>query len=133
MKKVNIIYWVFTILLAVAMLFSAIGGLMPNAEGEAMMKHIGYGPHVLPLLSILKILGVIALLVPRFPRLKEWAYAGFTFDLIGAVYSFVAVGDPVKNWAPILLGFVFILVSYVYWHKKLKLQAQLNGKYDTSS
>ena len=123
MKKVNLIYWIFTILLVVSMLFSAIGGFMPTPEGNAMMKHIGFGPHVLPLLSVLKILGSIALLVPGFARLKEWAYAGFTFDLLGAVYSFIAVGDPVMMWAPILLGFVFIAMSYIYWHKKLKLKA----------
>lgn len=123
MKKVNIIYWIFTILLVASMLFSAIGGFKPTPEANAMMKHIGFGPHVLPLLSVLKVLGCIALLVPGFVRLKEWAYAGFTFDLIGAVYSFIAVGDPVMMWAPILLGFVFIAMSYIYWHKKLKLKA----------
>lgn len=122
MKKVNIIFWTSTILLAAFMLMSAIGGLVPNPKGAEMMKHIGYGPHVLPFLSVLKILGIIALLVPKFPRLKEWAYAGFTFDLLGAVYSFIAVGDPVSTWGMLLLGFVFIAVSYIYWHKKLALQ-----------
>lgn len=118
MKKVNIIYWIATGLLVVLMLFSAISGLRPNEQTSAMMEHIGYGPHVLPFLSVAKILGVIALLLPKLPRLKEWAYAGFTFDLLGAVYSFMAVGDPFKNWAPILIGFVLIAVSYIYWHKK---------------
>ena len=121
MKKVNIIYWVSTSLLILSMAFSAIMGFVVNPQNTAMMQHIGYGPHVLPLLSVLKILGIIALLVPKFPRLKEWAYAGFTFDLTGAVYSFIAVGDPVSNWAPILLGFVFIAVSYTYWYKKVAL------------
>lgn len=123
MKTVNIIYWIFTILLVVSMLFSAIGGFMPTPEGNAMMKHLGFGPHIMPMLSVLKVLGCITLLVPGFLRLKEWAYAGFTFDLIGAVYSFIAAGDPPAMWAPILLGFVFIAMSYIYWHKKLKLKS----------
>jgi len=124
MKKVNTIYWIFTGLLSLGMLFSAVGGFVPNPQSTAMMQHIGFGPHVLPLLSFLKVLGVIALLIQRFPRLKEWAYAGFTFDLLGAVYSFIMAGDPVKNWAPILLGFVLVFGSYIFWHKKLRLMQQ---------
>ena len=122
MKKINIIYWTATGLLCVLMLFSAIGGLIPNPQGTAMMEHIGYGPHILPFLSVAKILGIVALLVPRFPRLKEWTYAGFTFDLLGAIYSFIVAGDPVSNWAPLLLGLVLVALSYIYWHKKHQLR-----------
>ena len=123
MKRTNIIYWTTTGLLCALMLFSAIGGFIPNPQGTAMMQHIGYGPHVLPFLSVAKILGIIALLVPRFPRLKEWAYAGFTFDLLGAMYSFIMAGDPVSQWAFLLLGLVLIALSYIYWHKKYQLRS----------
>jgi hypothetical protein len=82
-----------------------------------MMKHIGYPYSVLTLLSIAKILGVITILVPGFPRLKEWAYAGFTFDLVGAVYAGLSTGDPILQWAPVLLGLVFVFGSYICYHK----------------
>lgn len=86
-----------------------------------MLQHIGFGPHIMPFLGVLKILGVITLLVQRFPRLKEWAYAGFTFDLLGAMYSFIAVNDPVAMWAPIPVLLLLLFGSYIYWHKKWAL------------
>lgn len=122
MKKVNVIYWISTGLFAALMTLSAVGGLIPNPQSTTMMQHIGYGPHILPFLSVAKILGVIALLVQRFPLLKEWAYAGFAFDMLGAMYSFIAVGDPVGSWAPIFIGLALLAVSYIYWHKKWKLR-----------
>ena len=77
--------------------------------------------HLVPFLGIAKILGVIALLVPGYPRIKEWAYAGLMFDLVGATWAIVASGFPAANWAfmalPILLG----IGSYVFYHKKLRL------------
>jgi LPXTG-motif cell wall-anchored protein len=120
MKKTNIFYWIFTGLLCALMLFSAVGGLMGGKDSVAMMQHIGYGPHVLAFISVAKILGVIALLVPGFPRLKEWAYAGFTIDLAGAMYSFIAVGDPASSWMFIIIGFLLIAGSYIFYHKKKK-------------
>ena len=66
------------------------------------------------LLGILKLLGVVALLAPGFARLKEWAYAGFSFDLIGAAFSFAAAGDPTPaGIAPPLLILAVVAVSYV--------------------
>jgi hypothetical protein len=120
MKKTNIFYWIFTGLLCALMLFSAVGGLMGGKDSVAMMQHIGYGSHVLPFISVAKVLGVIALLVPGFPRLKEWAYAGFTIDLAGAMYSFIAVGDPVSAWGFLIIGFLLIAGSYIFYHKRLK-------------
>src|ERR1700722_16069563 len=117
MKATKIIYWIFTILLVVLMLFSAIASLRPNPDGTAMMKQLGYPYNVLTLLSVAKILGVIAILVPGFPRLKEWAYAGFTFDLIGAIYASLTAGFTIGSTAPIFVGLIFIFGSYVFYHK----------------
>ena len=100
------------------MLFSAVASLRPNPDGVAMMKHLGYPYSILTLLSVAKILGVIAILVPGFPRLKEWAYAGFTFDLIGAIYSYLAVGDSISQAVPIFVGLVFVFGSYIFYHRK---------------
>ena len=117
MKTTKILYWVFTVLLVALMLFSAVGSFMKNPEGEAFMKHIGYPFSVLKLLAIAKILGIIAILVPGYPRLKEWAYAGFAFDLIGAIYAFVAIGDPIAKYAFMLVALVFVFGSYICYHK----------------
>ena len=120
MKKTKIIYWIFTVLLIAMMLMSAVTSFMPNPQSEAMMQSIGYPYNVLYLLAVAKILGVIALLVPGFSRLKEWAYAGFTFDLIGAVYAFLMVGTPLADTAFMLVGLVLVFGSYIYHHKLLK-------------
>jgi uncharacterized membrane protein YphA (DoxX/SURF4 family) len=125
MKSIKIAYWVFTILMILLMLFSAISSLMPNPEGIAMMKHLGYPYSVLTLLSIAKILGIIVILIPGFPRLKEWAYAGFTFDLVGAIYAGLSAGDPITQWLPVILGLIFIIGSYIFYHKKLKYQSNV--------
>ena len=126
MKKVNIIYWIATILLILLMLSSVVGTFFfPNPQSDAMLAKLGYLPYIMKFLAIAKTLGIIALLVPGFNRLKEWAYAGFTFDLLGACVSFAATGFPFAQWGPFLLpGLVFIAVSYIYWHKKLALKGQ---------
>ena len=123
MRTIKILYWVFTILLIVLMLFSAISSLIPNPEGAAFAKQFAYPAYIFKFLAIAKILGVIAILVPGNPRLKEWAYAGFTFDMLGAMYSFYANGTfPAASWAPmLLLGLVFVAGSYICYHK-LKAQ-----------
>jgi hypothetical protein len=120
MKTTKILYWVFTILMIVLMLFSAIGSFMNNPQGAEFARHLGYPMYIFKFLAVAKILGVIAILVPGNPRLKEWAYAGFTFDLIGAVYSGLSVGDPITAWIPVFVGLVFIFGSYITYHKLLK-------------
>ncbi|HTI12228.1 MAG TPA: DoxX family protein [Puia sp.] len=120
MKTTKILYWVFTILLIVMMLFSAISSFIPNPQGAEFAKHIGFPLYIFKFLAVAKILGVIAILVPGNPRLKEWAYAGFTFDLTGAVFSGLAVGDPIVVWIPVIVGLLFIFGSYITYHKIAK-------------
>jgi uncharacterized membrane protein YphA (DoxX/SURF4 family) len=120
MKRTKILYWIFTGLLAVLMLFSGISNAVTVPDAVTLFKHLGYPIYLSPFLGVAKIAGVVAILVPRFPRLKEWAYAGFVFDLAGAMYSGIAVGDPASAWAPILIGFALIAASYIFYHKKIK-------------
>jgi uncharacterized membrane protein YphA (DoxX/SURF4 family) len=117
MKKTKIIYWIFTVLLSVLMLFSALSGFLAPAQGVAVFAHLGYPAYLVPFISVAKLLGIIAILVPRFPRLKEWAYAGFTIDITGAMYSSICSGDPASAWATLLIGYVIIFGSYFYYHK----------------
>ena|ERR1700758_3006622 len=120
MKKINIIYWISTGILLALMLWSAIGSFMDNPEGAKMMNDMGYKPYVFHLLAVAKVLGIIAILIPGFPRLKEWAYAGFAFDLIGATYSMYASGMPPANWAPMFIFLAILACSYIFYHKRLK-------------
>ena len=124
---INVIYWISTGLILAMMLFSAASSFMNNPDGAKMLSAIGYRPYVLQLLAIAKILGIIAILTPGFPRLTEWAYAGFTFDLIGASVSFYASGFAVKDWVFIPVLIALLLCSYIFYHKRLKLKAGVRG------
>jgi uncharacterized membrane protein YphA (DoxX/SURF4 family) len=117
---INVIYWITTGLILAMMLFSAVTSFIENPEGAKMLAAIGYRPYVLHLLAVGKVLGAIAILIPGFPRLKEWAYAGFAFDLIGAAYSFYASGFAVKDWAFMLVLMVLLAVSYIFYHLRLQ-------------
>jgi len=120
MKTINIIYWVSTGLLALLMLSSAIPSIMNSPDTAKFMTHLGYPFYFARYLGIAKVLGVVAILVPGFPKIREWAYAGFTFDLISAVYSFIAVGDKISEMALFLVFFAILIVSYIYNGKKYK-------------
>ncbi|SDP99942.1 DoxX-like family protein [Mucilaginibacter sp. OK268] len=119
-KKINIIYWVFTGLLLAAMGLGAIPDLLSMPEALAVFKHLGYPAYLSPFMGAVKLLGVIAILIPGFPRIKEWVYAGFVFDLTGATYSGLASGDQIPQVLPMLIGYALIIGSYIYHHKRLK-------------
>lgn len=113
----KIIYWIATIWLALGMLSTGIVQLFKAKGGQGgvdMITHLGYPVYLLTLLAIWKILGVITLLIPRFPLLKEWAYAGFFFIMSGAIFSHIASGDPVNEFFPSLLLLVLTIVSWYF-------------------
>jgi len=121
MKKINIFYWICTILLALMMAFSGLQGVMHNPDGvKIIVDHLGYPAYFNTYLGVLKLIGAVVLLIPGFPRLKEWVYAAFTYDMVSAIYSFMAVGDPAAAWAPILIFLALLVGSYVFHHKRLK-------------
>lgn len=122
MKTTKILYWVFTILICALMLFSAFGTFSNNPEGAEFAKQIGFPLYIFKFLAVAKILGVIAILVPGYRRLKEWAYAGFFFDLAGATYAFIASGFPVAQWAPMFVFIALLFASYIFYHKKTATQ-----------
>jgi len=120
MKKINTIYWILTGLIAAFMAFSAIPDIMmvPDAI-ELVSNHLGYPEYFLAYIGVAKLLGAIVLVVPGYPRLKEWAYAGLFFDLFSAAYSMISVHDPIEGvlFFPIPIGILF--ASYIYHHKRL--------------
>lgn len=119
-KSTNIIYWVSTILFAALMIFSAAGGLKPSQQSiQIMHDMLGYPVYFIQFISIMKLLGAIAILIPGFKRIKEWAYAGLFFDLLGAIYSGIASAG---KFDPMMLTMAIWIVpgvvSYYYWVKK---------------
>jgi uncharacterized membrane protein YphA (DoxX/SURF4 family) len=120
MKKTNILYWVSTSLFAALMLLSGIPDILSNPIAvQGMHGELGYPTYFIPFIGVAKFLGAVAIVVPGFPRLKEWAYAGLTFDLIGATYSIIAVGKP--DWMFMVLPFTLAISSYVFYQKRKKL------------
>jgi uncharacterized membrane protein YphA (DoxX/SURF4 family) len=118
MKATKIIYWICTILVIALMLYSAYGTFfVHNPEGDKMMSAIGIPAYLMKMLAIGKVLGAIAILIPGYPRIKEWAYAGYFFDLAGATFCFIASGFPVSAWAPMLIFVALLLGSYFTYHK----------------
>lgn len=112
-KRNKIIYWVATIWLSLGMVSTGIVQLIKMEEEVDRMTLLGYPTYLLTLLGVWKILGVVAVLVPKFPLIKEWAYAGFFFTMSGAVYSHFAVNDPASEFfGPVLLIVLTILSWY---------------------
>ena len=112
-KRNKIIYWVATLWLSLGMVSTGIVQLIKMQPEVDMMTRLGYPVYLLTLLGIWKMLGVVAVLAPKFPLLKEWAYAGFLFAMSGAVYSHLAIGDDAKElFGPTLL----MVLTVVSWH-----------------
>ncbi|MFH6936953.1 DoxX family protein [Flavobacterium sp. FlaQc-30] len=112
-KRNKIIYWIATLWLALGMTATGIVQLLKIKDETEMITRLGYPLYFLTLLGVWKLLGVIAILIPKFSLLKEWTYAGFFFAMTGAVFSHFAVGDSAKDYfGPILL----IVLTIVSWY-----------------
>jgi uncharacterized membrane protein YphA (DoxX/SURF4 family) len=130
-KRDKIIYWIATAWLALGMLSTGLVQLFKAKEGQGgvdMITHLGYPVYLLTLLATWKILGVIVLLIPKFPLLKEWAYAGFFFVMSGAIFSHTAVGDPVNELFPSILLLVLTIVSWYFRPVDRKIPALPAGR-----
>jgi len=106
-------YWLLTMLVVLSQGASGVmdlAGAQPLVDG---VTALGYPVYILKILGPFKILGVIALAAPGFPRLKEWAYAGFTFDFIGAFASHLLNGDGPGELAPPLILLAILVGSYL--------------------
>lgn len=113
-KAKRITYWVATIWLSLGMVSTGVVQLMNGADGPGAAKSmsaLGYPAYLLGFLGVAKLAGVLVLLLPRLPLLKEWAYAGFTFLMVGAIYSHIAASDPMVEVFPALLLLVLAFIS----------------------
>ncbi|SFD22491.1 DoxX-like family protein [Chitinophaga sp. CF118] len=113
-KRNKIIYWISTLWLALGMISTGGVQLFKVKTEVDSITRLGYPIYFLTILGIWKILGVVASLIPKFPLLKEWAYAGFFFAMSGAIFSHIAFGDPVKEIFPSLLLLTLTIVSWYF-------------------
>ncbi len=121
MKRTNIIYWILTGLAAAMMLLSGIPNILSVPDAVSLIStHMGYPAYFIPMIGVAKVAGAIAIVIPGFNRVKEWAYAGLIYDLTAAIYSFISLGDPVAGYAFIFLPIALLVGSYIFHHKRLK-------------
>jgi uncharacterized membrane protein YphA (DoxX/SURF4 family) len=109
-KAATIAYWVTTILGPTSFVIGGIINLMQTEQAVATLHHLGYPAYFASILGAGKLLGAIVITIPRLPRLKEWAYAGFFINLTAAAISRAAVGDSAADIvAP--LGFLALVLA----------------------
>ena len=120
-KRNKIIYWIATIWLALGMVSTGMVQLTrQEAEGATAppgvwgITKLGYPIYFLTIIGVWKILGAVAVLIPKFPLLKEWAYAGFFFIMSGAIFSHIAVGSAMTEYIPSLLLLVLTVISWYF-------------------
>lgn len=111
-KTRKIMYWIFTIWLGLGMTVSATLQLIRAEDVVVSIKSLGYPVYITSILGTWKLLGVVAILIPKYPIIKEWAYAGFFFLSTGAFISHVASHHPVQEMVGSLLLLVLTLLSW---------------------
>jgi hypothetical protein len=116
--RLRLLYWIPTAQIALVM---ASGGLIDALQTESALqvfRHLGYPDYFSIILGAAKMLGVVALLAPVPRTLREWAYAGFTFDVGAAILSTLAVGDPLSHIAIPLYALAMLQLSYFAWRRR---------------
>lgn len=112
-KRNKIIYWTVTVFLSIGMLAGGVQQMLQIGGYNEIIKQLGYPQYLLSILGVWKILGVIAILIPKFPLLKEWAYAGFFFAMTGAAISHFAAGQSFTAAIPSL---TLLLATILSWY-----------------
>jgi len=129
-KRNKIIYWIATLWLALGMVATgllqlmkveAVGAVAP--PGVWGIAKLGYPVYFLTILGVWKILGSIAVLIPKFALVKEWAYAGFFFVMSGAIFSHIASDSPVNEMFPAILLLVLTIISWYFRPSSRKINS----------
>jgi len=117
MKKLKTWYWVATIIFALMMIMDGVAGITQQEAGKEVLKHLGYPMYLLIIVGIAKLLGAASILQNKFIAIKEWAYAGFAINFIGAFASRAFVGDGISLLIPPLIALVIMFIPYILWKK----------------
>jgi uncharacterized membrane protein YphA (DoxX/SURF4 family) len=126
-KRNKIIYWVSTIWLALGMASTGIVQLFRVKEDVDFIIQMGYPDYFLTIIGTWKILGAIAVLIPKFTLLKEWAYAGFFFIMSGAVFSHIATGNSMNEIFPAVLLLALTVISWYFRPANRKIIPLVNA------
>jgi hypothetical protein len=118
MKKLVIFYWISTALVLFFFLPGAVMNIMRTPDWIEVFKVLGYPAYLLPFLGVAKLCGCLVIVLPHFNRLKEWAYAGLVFDLVGATYSSLMVTGFDPGLLLMFVALCAVLASYWLWHKR---------------
>jgi len=113
-KRNKIIYWIATGFLSLGMVAGGVQQLLQIGGYVEIVSQLGYPIYLLSILGAWKILGVIAVLVPKFPLVKEWAYAGFFFAMSGAAVSHITMGQPFSEAVPSLILLTMTVLSWYF-------------------
>ena len=116
-KTIRIIYWIVTILFSLFMIFSGVSEIMQTEQAKEIMKHLGYPVYVNTIIGVAKVLGALIILQWKFKTIKEWAYAGFVIDFIGASASFYFAGDRILTTLSPMIFLAVMFISYFLWKK----------------
>ena len=117
MKKLNTWYWIATIIFALMMVMDGFGGVTQQEAGKEVFKHLGYPMYMLIIVGIAKLLGAASILQNKYVAIKEWAYAGFAINFIGAFASRAFVGDNISLLIPPIIGLIIMFIPYILWKK----------------
>lgn len=120
-KRNKIIYWIVTGFLSFGMLAGGVQQMLQIGGYNEIIKQLGYPQYLLSILGVWKILGVIAILIPKFPLLKEWAYAGFFFVMSGASISHFVVGQSFTEAMPSLILLLATILSWYFRPESRKI------------
>jgi uncharacterized membrane protein YphA (DoxX/SURF4 family) len=126
-KRNKIIYWIATIWLSLGMASSGIVQLINMEENVQQMIELGFPMYFMTIIGVWKLLGVVAILIPRYPLVKEWAYAGFFFLMTGAIFTHFAVRDDAEAYFGPFLLLILIIVSWHFRPSNRKLIIQTDS------
>ena len=116
-KTIRVTYWVLNIIFCLFHVMDAGGGLAKAKAGVDAMNAMGYPIYLMIFLAVLKLLGVVALLQNKYKTIKEWAFAGFSFTLIGAAVSHICVNDPLLFIVMPIVFLALLFTLYYFWRK----------------
>ena len=116
-RSLTVSYWIATVIFALLLVMDGIGGVTQMEEGKEVLRHLGYPMYLLTLTGTAKLLAAAAVLQTKFRTIKEWAFAGFAINCVGAFWSRTAVGDGVDLLIFPIVFLAIMLVPYVLWKK----------------